>query len=129
MLVLAGDPIAAAPGHLRGRHSRGPHRAAPGLIRTAPVHDLPEIRAAEKAGADLLFLSPAFPTRSHPGAAALGPLRFLLLAGQARAPVIALGGMNAKRARKLGGTIYGWAAIDAWSAVAAERQKRKAVPT
>ena len=112
-LVVAGD----RPGRQRaaGRHGRSPRRTPAGLIRTAPVHDLPEIRAAERAGADLLFLSPVFATRSHPGARVLGPLRFGLLARQARAPVIALGGMDEKRARRLGGLIYGWAAIDAWS--------------
>jgi thiamine-phosphate pyrophosphorylase len=31
------------------------------------------------------------------------------------APVIALGGMNRRRARALPGFVYGWAAIDAWT--------------
>jgi hypothetical protein len=29
--------------------------------------------------------------------------------------VVALGGMDARRARKLRDAIYGWAGIDAWS--------------
>jgi len=41
--------------------------------------------------------------------------------------VVALGGMNAGRARTLSGA-YGWAAVDAWS-VNRTRQKRNAVPT
>ncbi len=111
VLVVAGSGSA-----LRGEgvHGRDPQRRRPG-IRTAPVHHLREIRAAERAGADLLFLSPAFPTRSHPRGRTLGPLCFRLLARQSRLPVIALGGMNAKRARRLRGAIYGWAAIDAWT--------------
>jgi thiamine-phosphate pyrophosphorylase len=92
-----------------GSHGRG---RAPGL-RTAPVHDLAELRAAERAGAALVFLSPVFATRSHPGAEPLGPRRFVRLARRASVPVIALGGMTAGRFRALSGA-YGWAAIDAW---------------
>jgi thiamine-phosphate pyrophosphorylase len=80
---------------------------------TAPAHDLPEIRAAEAAGARALFLSPVFPTRSHPGARTLGAEGFAALAAQTRLPAIALGGMNAGRAKGLAGA-YGWAGIDAW---------------
>ena len=84
-------------------------------VRSVSVHILREIRAAERDGADLLFLSPVFATRSHPGAASLGPLRFALLARQTQLPVIALGGMSASRSRRLNGSrIYGWAGIDAW---------------
>jgi thiamine-phosphate pyrophosphorylase len=81
---------------------------------TAPAHDLAEIRAAEAAGASLIFLSPVFPTRSHPDAPALGPDGFAVLAGQSRIPVIALGGMDARRAETLSDA-YGWAGIDAWA--------------
>jgi thiamine-phosphate pyrophosphorylase len=42
-------------------------------------------------------------------------VRFGLIAGRARVPVIALGGMDARKARRLP-NIYGWAGIDAWSA-------------
>ena len=94
-----------------GTHGR--RRMQRGRLLSAPVHDLREIRAAERAGVDLLFLSPVFPTRSHPGARTLGRMRFASLARQTRLPVIALGGMNERRARGLQGG-YGWAAIDAW---------------
>jgi len=57
-----------------------------------------------------VLLSPVFPTRSHPGGKVLGALRFRLLAARSRLPVLALGGMNARRARALRG--FGWAAID-----------------
>ena len=112
ILVAAGTARSAASLRARAYHGRG--RGPARMLHTAPAHDLLEIRDAERAGADLLFLSPAFPTRSHPGARPLGPLRFMALARQARRPVIALGGMDAKRARRLGGSIYGWAGIDAW---------------
>ncbi len=110
MLLLAGSARQARSWGADGSHGRGP---GPGL-RTASAHNLAEIRAAERAEAGLVFLSPAFATRSHPGARPFGPLRFNLLARQARLPVVALGGMDFERAKRLDG-IYGWAAIDAWS--------------
>jgi thiamine-phosphate pyrophosphorylase len=76
----------------------------------APVHSLREIGRAKRASA--LLLSPAFPTRSHPGAKTLGPVRFRLLAAMAGKPVIALGGMNAGTARAL--KWPRWAGIDAF---------------
>lgn len=109
VLILAGEQIAPADG-IHSARGGGRRRA----FRSAPAHSLAEIRAAERAGADMLFLSPVFPTRSHPGARTLGRLRFGLLARQTKLPVIALGGMDKRRARGLPGA-YGWAAIDAWS--------------
>jgi thiamine-phosphate pyrophosphorylase len=113
LLVLAGDGGLARAWRSDGRHGRS--RRVTRSLRTAPVHNLREIRAAERSGADLLFLSPVFPTRSHPNARMLGRVRFGLLARSTTLPVIALGGMDAKRARQVPGA-YGWAAIDAWSA-------------
>ena len=107
VLLVAGSALAGADGRhgVRGR----------GLI-TAPAHDLPEVRAAERLGADLIFLSPVFPTRSHPGGRNLGRVRFGLIASRTATPIIALGGMTAERARGLRALgAYGWAAIDAWS--------------
>ena len=107
LLLLAGTLDLAAIWGADGSHGRHP-----GAI-TAPVHDLPEIRIAEAAGAALLFLSPVFRTRSHPGRPALGPARFAALAAETALPVVALGGMNEARAKGLAGA-YGWAGIDAW---------------
>lgn len=87
-----------------------------GGLRSVSVHDLREVRRAEAEGADLLFVSPVYPTRSHPGGKTLGPRRFAQLAEQARRPVIALGGVtraNAPKLMRLGA--YGWAGIDAWT--------------
>jgi thiamine-phosphate pyrophosphorylase len=109
-LIVAGDDR-----RLRG-HGSHHRRPGPPRIGTAPAHDLMEIRAAERSGATAILLSPVFPTRSHPGAPALGILRFAALARATRLPVIALGGMNrhsAIRTDQVGG--YGWAAIDAWT--------------
>jgi thiamine-phosphate pyrophosphorylase len=114
-LQLAGPPHLAAAWGADGSHGRGPARRGLGLA-SAPAHDLREIRSAERAGADLIFLSPAFATRSHPQAAPLGPLRVARLARQTRLPVVALGGMTAARARRLRASgLHGWAAIDAWT--------------
>lgn len=81
----------------------------PATLRLATVHSLRELAAAHRARADAVLVSPVFPTRSHPGTAALGPLRFHLLAARAQVPVIALGGMTAHRARAF--QLHKWAAI------------------
>ena len=83
------------------------------LLTLAAAHDLHEIGLANRFGADAVLLSPAFPTRSHPGASALGVTRFRLLAAHARMPAIALGGMTADTARRL--QWPRWAAIDGLS--------------
>jgi thiamine-phosphate pyrophosphorylase len=103
----------------------GPGRTAPNGIRTWPAHSRAEAVAGKRAGADALFVSPVWATRSHPGAGGLGPSRAAGIARGLGLPVIALGGMDATRFRpleRLG--FHGWAAIDAWMA----DQKRKAVP-
>ena len=80
--------------------------------RLATAHSLREIGRANRLRAEAVLLSPVFSTRSHPGAKPLGPLCFRLLAAYSQAPVIALGGMNARRARRLGWSR--WAGIDAF---------------
>jgi len=81
--------------------------------RLATAHDLREIGRANRMGAGAILLSPVHPTATHPGRKTLGPVRFLLLARRARVPVIALGGMTARRFRSL--RVHGWAAIDAFA--------------
>ncbi|MDP2131263.1 MAG: thiamine phosphate synthase [Erythrobacter sp.] len=85
----------------------------PGLLRLAAAHNAREIVLANRAGAHGVFLSPVFPTRSHPGGGCLGPEKFHELAVQAEMPVIALGGMTAERAEAL--PWPRWAAIDGLS--------------
>ncbi len=121
MLILAGLPHQAQAWRADGSHGR--HRGAV----TAPVHNLAELKAAQKAGAKLLFLSPVFATRSHPGGRPLGRQRFAGLCQKAHIPVIALGGMTATRFRQVKSLgAYGWAAIDGLTPK--QDQKRKAVP-
>jgi thiamine-phosphate pyrophosphorylase len=115
MLFLAGSERTAIRWGCDGFHGRT-GRKATHLLRSAPAHNLPEIRAAERAGAHILFLSPLFPTRSHPGSPTLGRARFARLARQTHLPVIALGGMTEAKARHLGALgACGWAAIDGLS--------------
>jgi thiamine-phosphate pyrophosphorylase len=110
LLLLAGDAAVARAWGADGSHGRGPGEG----LRAAPAHDLAEIRAAEAAGAAMIFLSPVFETRSHPGVEALGAEGFARLAGETELPVIALGGMNAARVTTLP-EAYGWAGIDAFA--------------
>jgi thiamine-phosphate pyrophosphorylase len=112
--VLADDAITALEWGADGLY--GPPRAlypTRDLLTLATAHVLAEIGLANRAKADAVLLSPAFPTRSHPGTCALGPTRFRLLASHAQMPVIALGGMNAATARRLDWPR--WAAIDGLS--------------
>lgn len=81
----------------------------------ARVHDSGEIRRARLAGARLLLVSPLFATRSHPDSRQLSRMRAAALARLASGPVLALGGMNARRfARVKALGFHGWAGIDAW---------------
>lgn len=117
VLLLAGSARQAARWGADGWHGRRGGRRVWPMLQSAPVHSMRELRAAQRDGADLLFLSPLFPTRSHPGAIPLGRVRFGMIARRAHVPVIALGGMTSRRAglaRRLGA--YGWAAIDGLTA-------------
>ncbi len=87
------------------------------ILNLATAHDLHEIGLANRFGADAVLLSPVFPTRSHPGDKVLGAARFQRLSQYCQAPVIALGGMNAQRAKRLAcrNRPVRWAAIDGLS--------------
>jgi thiamine-phosphate pyrophosphorylase len=110
LLLLAGDARLALAWHAAGWHGKSCGTG----IHSAPVHSVRERIAAERGGAALLFVSPIFPTRSHPGALALGRVKFGQIMLNTRRPVIALGGMSAKRTHSLAPFgVHGWAAIDA----------------
>lgn len=104
-LVLSGSPAEAR--RLQAHGSYGD--ALPGRL-LATAHDLFEIGRANRSKVGAVLLSSVFPTRSHPGGNTLGPVRFLLLAQRALVPVIALGGMTRRSARRL--PSLAWAAID-----------------
>ncbi|MEJ2407998.1 MAG: thiamine phosphate synthase [Novosphingobium sp.] len=109
-VVLSGSAREARAWRADGAYG-APERLArgPAILRFVTVHSLRELGKAHRARADAVLISPVFPTRSHPGAPMLGPLRFRLLAARARVPAIALGGMTAHRARTFG--LHEWAAI------------------
>ena len=87
-------------------------RTPGGLI--ARAHNRRELVAARREGARLVFLSPVFATRTHPGARVLGRVRFGLLARRAGVTLGALGGVNARRFQALRQTgATAWGGIDA----------------
>jgi thiamine-phosphate pyrophosphorylase len=117
VLVVAGDTrLAAQLGagvHLRG--GRWPDsRRSKGFV-TSSAHDTAELRRAHRAGARLVFLSPAFPTKSHPGASGLGPARWGLTARRRPAglALAALGGVDGRRVLRLPRACSGVGAIGA----------------
>jgi thiamine-phosphate pyrophosphorylase len=115
--------IRAGAWRMPGEHGVHNH-ASPGL-RSAAVHSLAEGIAARRLGAELVFISPLFATRSHPGAAALGPLRAATIARHVGLSAIALGGMNARRFRRLKALgFHGWAGIDAWTVQGVSTDRR-----
>ncbi|WP_342662338.1 thiamine phosphate synthase [Elioraea tepidiphila] len=67
-----------------------------GLL-TVAAHGPAALARARRMNADLALLSPLFPTASHPGARALGTVRFARFSRAARLPVAALGGITALR--------------------------------
>ena len=103
VLVVAGDVRLAAAVragvHLRGGRWPGPVRRR-GLI-TSSAHDFPDLHRAARAGANLAFLSPVFPTPSHPNAPSLGLARWSRLARAARIEAAALGGIDGVSIRRL----------------------------
>jgi thiamine-phosphate pyrophosphorylase len=124
-LLMAGDgraALAARAGlHLPDRReSRGllpfliARRAAPGrFILSMATHGGQRGAArARRLRPDCLFLSPLFPTQSHPGAPALGALRWAALARGLPAPCIALGGIASARLGAVPRLAVGVAAIE-----------------
>ena len=108
LLLVAGDArLARAVG--AGVHLRGGRRARGMAGLRAPVtssaHGVVELRRAGAAGAAIAFLSPAFATASHPGAAGLGVVRWAAIARRAPRGLLvgALGGIDGARVRRLPG--------------------------
>lgn len=89
---------------------------------TAACHGADGLARAEQLGADAAFLSPVFPTRSHPGAETLGAARLAeLVRAHPRLAVFAMGGVNSGTIAQLVGTgAVGVAAIDLVSEMTAE---------
>lgn len=123
LTVLLAGPVRMAQrlgadgAHLPEREARrgGNKRPRAGFRLTAAAHSRAALIRAQRLGVDGVFLSPVFPTRSHPNAPTLGPVRFGLLTQGLRVPVLALGGMDGAAAKRLApAQPHGWGAIDAW---------------
>ena len=113
VLILAGSMRQAAAWGADGWHGRDAGWVARPMFRSMAVHNARELQVAERAGAGIIFLSPLFATRSHPGGRVLGRLGFATLAHRATMPVVALGGVREGHRRMLMGLgASGWAAID-----------------
>ena len=80
-------------------------------ISVAAHGRLPAMRRMRRVGADLAFLSPVFPTLSHPGAAFLGPVRWALTARRHAGCVAALGGLRTTNSGRIPRFCAGLAAI------------------
>jgi thiamine-phosphate pyrophosphorylase len=131
VLIIGGDGRAAL-AHRAGLHlpDRTPARwvlpflavrraGAPWAVLTAAVHGRAGLQRARQLGVEAGFVSPAFPTASHPGAPALGPLRWARLAAALGRPAVALGGLDGAQAGRLGRRPAGLAAIGAFRSVPA----------
>lgn len=109
LLLIAGDPRLAAELRADGVHfpeSQGAEarvwrRRRPRWLVTTAAHGGQALQKAARAGAHAALLSPVFATASHPGARALGTVRFARLVHCSPLPVYALGGITAQSARRL----------------------------
>jgi thiamine-phosphate pyrophosphorylase len=124
VLVRAGDtPLGRGEDGVHGSRKR-----ARGL-RTWPVHSRRDAIAGARAGADLLFVSPIFATRSHPRAHGIGVRQARQIVRGLPIRAVALGGITAAHGALLTKAgFWGWAAIDAWLPDQRPPQKRNAVP-
>lgn len=81
---------------------------------TAAAHDEPAALKIGRAGIEALIMSPVFSSRSASAGRPLGVLAFVRQVRKARAPVFALGGINARTARRLARSgAAGLAAVEA----------------
>jgi len=88
----------------------------PNWLVTGAVHSSKALQTAGRLGLAAALLSSAFPSRSSSATGALGPVRIAGLTRSARLPVIALGGVNGRTAKRLVGTgVAGFAAVDGLS--------------
>lgn len=121
VLLIAADPALASAVGAAGVH--WPEWALGAARRTvmqrfalnsAAAHSPGAVMRAARAGMDMAFISPVFPSRSPSAGRAPGPLRMRALAAAAPLPLYALGGLEARTARRLeNSAVSGLAAIGA----------------
>ncbi|MEM1132167.1 MAG: thiamine phosphate synthase [Pseudomonadota bacterium] len=114
--LWSGDVVTAQALHADGCYgpSAGPFSKRKGLW-LATAHNMAELVQAARQRADGVFLSPVYPTRSHPGGKTLGSMRFAVLARYSRCPVYALGGVTPYNWPRISRFCNGWGAIDGLS--------------
>ncbi len=113
LLLVAGDGRLAALVRANGVHlpeaMLRSGRLAPllgwartrGWRLTAACHTMAAVAVANRLNLDGAVISPVFPTASHPGQPAMGPLRFAILARRATCSVYALGGVTQRTLARL----------------------------
>jgi thiamine-phosphate pyrophosphorylase len=123
-VFVNGRPDIAAAVHASGVQLAGDDLAPADARRVYPqawigrsVHDVAEAGAAVREGADFLIVGSVYPTATHAGRPAAG-LELVRSAAALGRPVIAIGGIDAARAREVRAAgAYGVAAITAlWRA-------------
>lgn len=111
VLLVAGDPALAKKINASGIHlpswalNSPPPDLNPDWLISASAHNLPEIRAGEKAGASVLLLGPVFKTKSHPDRKTLGLKGFHNLARKTSLYVYAIGGVAEENFKTLFGPV------------------------
>ena len=122
VLAVANDVRLAE--ELGARLVHNPAGDAGDLPISRSAHSMHEAKVAWGAGASLLFLSPIFATRSHPGAQPISRDEARAIVATCPVPVIALGGMTRARFEELRANgFYGWAGIDAWLGAGPSRER------
>jgi thiamine-phosphate pyrophosphorylase len=108
LLVGADERLAAAAGahglHLPERDAAGAPRVRarrPNWLITAAAHSPRALAGAGRAGCDAALVSAVFESRSPSAGRPIGPRRFARLVRTAGLPVYALGGVDARTARRL----------------------------
>jgi len=102
VLAIAGNPGLAAQLGAGVHLSGGRFRAGPRpRFVTSSAHNAVEMGRARRAGAAVIFISPVFPTASHPTQRPLGVLRWAACAAPLRRCAGALGGLDGARIRRL----------------------------
>ena len=95
---MAGECAGKCGLHFRGDGGEGlveaKGNAGAGQWMGQSCHSLEEVVAAERRGADYIFISPIFPTLTHPEARPLGLEALAEVCEAVNIPVFALGGIN-----------------------------------
>ncbi len=121
LLLIGADAALAARIGAGGVHlperdlqeARSIRRRHPSYIITGAAHSLRALKRAEGAGLHAALLSTAFSSLSPTAGRPLGPIRLAIAVRGAGLPVIALGGVNGRTAKRLIGVeVSGFAAVE-----------------